>query len=96
MFHHVVLYRLRAGVTLDRVRAARESLAALVESLPGIHHLSVTDNLATQNGGYTLALFSAFESQAAFDIYRRHPEQVRVEQELLAPVVEERIVAEGT
>lgn len=95
MFSHVVLIRLRRGVTLERVRVAREALAQLVEQLPGVIHFSVTDNLAEQNAGYTLMLFSLFEDRAAFEIYRRHPEAIRVRDELLAPILENRIEAEG-
>ena len=95
MFHHVVLYRLKQGVTLERVRAAREALAALVETLPGVEHLSVVQNVAADNGGYTLALLSLFESRRAYEIFNRHPERLRVWQELLDPVVEHNIVVEG-
>ena len=86
---------MRRGVTLERVRAAREALAQLVERLPGVIHFSVTDNLAEQNAGYTLMLVSVFADRAAFEIYRRHPEAKRVKLELLAPIVEQRIEGEG-
>ena len=94
-FHHVELFRLREGVTLERVRAARESLAALVETLPGVMHFAVTDNLSDRNEGFTLTLFSAFEDRRAYDIFSRHPEFERVWRELLEPVIAERIVAQG-
>jgi len=94
-FHHVTLFRLRPGVPLEQVRAARESLAALVETLPGVLHFTVTDNLANLNGGFTMALFSTFENRQAFEICNRHPEFRRVWGELLEPVVEESMVAEG-
>src|SRR5947207_2096938 len=95
MLHHVVLFRLKPGVTLDRVRAAREALAALAERMPGVLHFSVTDNLAQENGGYTLGLFAAFEGKEAFEIFGRDPEVRHVMQELLEPIVERRIVALG-
>ena len=95
MFHHVRLYRLKPGVTLDRVRAAREDLAALVETLPGVLHFTVTDNLSDRNGGYTLALFSLFESREAFEIFQRHPSYQSVWDSRLQPVVEDQIIAEG-
>lgn len=93
--HHVELFRLREGVPLDRVRVAREALAELVETLPGVLHLTVTHNLASPNGGFTLVLFSAFESRAAYEICSRHPEWQRVFRELIEPVVAERVIAEG-
>ena len=94
-FHHVTLFRLRPGVTLEQVRAAREALAALIETLPGVLHFTVTDNLAELNAGFTMALFSTFENRNAFEIFNRHPEFGRVWRELLEPVVEESLVAEG-
>lgn len=94
-FHHCSLFRLRPGVTLHRVRDAREELQQLVETLPGVLHFAVTDNLADRNAGFTLALFAVFEDRRAFDIFRRHPEWHRVHDELLSPVIEEQIVAEG-
>jgi heme-degrading monooxygenase HmoA len=95
MFHHVVLFRLRAGVTLDRVRRAREELNRLAETLPGVLHFAVTHNVAAENGGYTLALFSAFESERAYEIFVRHAEHQRVIAHDLEPVVEARVVAQG-
>ncbi|MHC4513401.1 MAG: Dabb family protein [Planctomycetota bacterium] len=95
MFHYVTLYRLKPGVTLDRVRNAREELAALVETLPGVVHFTVTDNLSDRNRGYTLALFSLFESREAFEIFQRHPSYQKVWESRLQQVVEERIIATG-
>ena len=86
---------MKPGVTLDRVRAAREALSRLVETLPGVVHFSVIDNLADLNQGFTLVLFSIFENKQACAICHRHPEYERVWVELLEPVVEDRIVAEG-
>ncbi len=94
-FHYVNLFRLRPGVTLDQVRAAREALSALVETLPGVLQFVVTDNLAELNSGFTMALFSSFEDRQAFEIFNRHSEFERVWHELLDPVVEKSIVAQG-
>ncbi|MEO0480150.1 MAG: Dabb family protein [Planctomycetota bacterium] len=94
-FHHVILIRLRQGVSLAEVRDARAELQALVETLPGVLHLTVSENLAEKNAGYTLALFSVFEDRAAFEIFRRHPEWIRVERDFLAPIQDASIHAEG-
>lgn len=94
-YHHVVLVRLREGVTLERVRAAREAMADLVETLPGLLHLGVVDNLSALNGGYTLALCAVFENRRAFEFCTRHADWVRVWSDLVAPIIADRIVAEG-
>ena len=96
MYNHTSLFRLKQGVTLDKVRAAKEELSQLVETLPGVVHFMVTDNLAENGRGYTLALFSTFESDQAFRICQRHPEYQRVWKDLLEPVIDDRIVAEGS
>lgn len=95
MFHCAILFRLKAGIPLDRVRGARSSLQALVETLPGVEHFTVTHNLAPDSGGYNLALFSTFESKPAFEICQRHPEYLRVLERELAPLVESRVTAWG-
>jgi len=95
MFHCVILFRLKPGVTLDRVRGAKTALQALVETLPGVEQFTVTHNVAAESGGYNLALFSAFENRAACDIFLRHPEYVRVWEAELRPVVEAHVAAQG-
>ena len=95
MFHCVILFRLKPGIPLERVRGAREALQALVETMPGVAHLTVTHNLAEDRQGFNLALFSLFENQTACGIFLRHPEYQRVWEQELAPVVERHLMAQG-
>jgi len=95
MFHCVILFSLKPGISLDRVRVARRALAELVETMPGVEHLVVTHNVANDRSGFNLALFSAFENRTACDIFLRHPEYQRVWIEDLAPMVERHVMAQG-
>lgn len=95
MFHCTILYALRPGVALGQVRAARQSLQSLIETLPGVEHFVVTHNLAPEGAGFNLVLFSAFTDRVACEIFLRHDEFSRVHQEELDPVVDRRIVALG-
>jgi heme-degrading monooxygenase HmoA len=95
MFHCVILFALKPGIPLDRVRGARQALQELVETMPGVLHLAVTHNVAADRSGFNLALFSAFESRTACEIFLRHPEYQRVWNEDLAPVIERHLVAQG-
>lgn len=95
MYHCTILFSLKPGISLDRVREARASLQALIETMPGVDHLTVTHNVAADRQGYNLALFSAFESQTACEIFFRHPEYQRVWREELVPLVERHITAQG-
>lgn len=95
MFHCTILFALKPGIALDRVRTARESLQELIETMPGIDHLTVAHNVSAERGGFNLALFSGFESRTACDIFFRHPEYQRVWHEELAPLVERHVIAQG-
>lgn len=95
MFHCVILFALKPGIPLDRVREVRRALQELVETMPGVEHLVVTHNVAHDRHGYNLALFSAFENRTACEIFLRHPEYQRVWTEELLPVVERHVVAQG-
>jgi hypothetical protein len=95
MFHCAILFRLKPGIPLGRVRGARTALQALVETLPGVEHFAVTHNLAAESDGYNLALFAGFADKNACDIFLRHPEFARVWEAELGPVVERRLVAQG-
>ena len=95
MFHCVILFALKPGIPLDRVRGARRALQELVETMPGVEHFVVTHNVANDRSGFNLALFSAFENRNACDIFLRHPEYQRVWTDELLPLVERHIVAQG-
>mgnify|MGYP002047680631 CR=1 FL=1 len=75
--------------------AAREALQALIETMPGVDHLTVTHNIADDRHGYNLALFSGFESKEACEIFLRHPEYQRVMKDELEPMIDQKLVAQG-
>ena len=91
-FHHIVLFRLRAGITLDRVRAAKEELGALVETLPGVRELSVSHNVAEPSHGYTLALISHFDNRRAYEFFARNPDARGIVDRIMDDLVESHIV----
>jgi hypothetical protein len=95
MFHCVILFSLKPGIPLDRVRNARKALQALVETMPGVEYLTVTHNTAKERSAYNLALFSGFENETACEIFLRHPEYQRVRNEELGPIVDAHMMAQG-
>lgn len=95
MFHCVILFRLKAGIPLGRVRDARLALQSLVETMPGVAHLTVTHNVAPDRQGFNLALFSVFETRTACEIFLRHPEYQRVWTQELEPLIENHVMAQG-
>ena len=95
MYYCTILFSLKPGISLERVRGARESLQALIETMPGVDHLQVTHNVAADRQGYNLALFSGFETQTACEIFFRHPEYQRVWHDELEPLIERHVAAQG-
>ena len=95
MFHCTILFALKPDISLVKVRAAREALQALSETMPGVDHLTVTHNIADDRNGFNLALFSGFESKEACEIFLRHPEYQRVMREELEPMIDQKLVAQG-
>jgi len=95
MFHCTILFALKPDISLVKVRAAREALQALIETMPGVDHLTVTHNIADDRNGFNLALFSGFESKEACEIFLRHPEYQRVMREELEPMIDQKLVAHG-
>jgi hypothetical protein len=95
MFHCTILFALKPGIALERVRLARQSLQQLIERMPGVDHLTVVHNVAADRQGYNLALFSVFESRTACDIFFRHPDYQRVWRDELEPLVDRHVVAQG-
>jgi len=75
VIHHLVLMRLKPGVTRDDpvLRAALAELLALREQIPGIVRWDHGWDFVRRPISYDWALVSAFETRAAFDAYGPHP-----------------------
>ena len=95
MFYCTILFAIKPGIPLDKVRSAREALQSLIETMPGVDHLTVSHNVADDRQGFNLALFSGFESKEACEIFFRHPEYACAMREL-EPLIEHRVIAQGS
>jgi hypothetical protein len=75
MVHHIVLIKLKPGITRDdaRVRAGLAALVALREQIDGIERWEHGWNFNERPIAYDFALDSTFVSRAAFDAYGPHP-----------------------
>ena len=75
MVHHIVLLRLKPGVTRDdaRVRDALAALVALRGQIEGIARWEHGWNFTQRPIAYDFGLYSSFASRAALDAYGPHP-----------------------
>lgn len=75
MIHHIVLMKLKPGVTHDdpRVRDVLAALGALRQQIGGIERWELGRNFNPRPIAYDYALDSTFVSREAFDAYLPHP-----------------------
>lgn len=86
MIRHIVLLRLNAAATAERVAQIQSELAAL--DCPGRMTFTMGLDLGLRPGNMDLGIVADFESQEAFAAYDIDPEHDRIRRELIAPVAE--------
>lgn len=97
MIKHIVLIRLQntdhpeiKEKNADKLKTLLESL---VSSIPEIKHLEVGKNISGRSAAYDLALVTEFDNTVDLDIYRNHPDHVKV-LEFLKEVTEKTAVVD--
>lgn len=92
MINHVVLFKLKGypkaekEAVLAKIKSALESLKDKIEQ---VIHLEVGLNYELEAKSYDICLISHFESVADLDVYRVHPEHLKVV-ELISETTDER------
>ena len=76
MIHHLVLIRLKEGVSRDdpRLQEALGDLIALREKIDGIVRWEHGWDFVRRPTSYDFGLIAGFASRAAFDTYGPHPQ----------------------
>ncbi len=81
MLNHVVLFKLKdyqdaeKREVLEKIKSALEGLK---DKIKEVKHLEVGLNYEFEAKSYDLCLISHFENEAALDVYRVHPEHLKV------------------
>lgn len=75
MVHHIVLMRLKEGISRDdpRVREGLAALIALPEQIKGIDRWEHGWNFTPRPIAYDFGLYGSFASRAALEAYGPHP-----------------------
>ena len=96
MFNHIVLFKLKdfqndqqKSATRDQIK---EALLALKEKISELKYLEVGNNFELNATSFDLALFSRFDSQEDFVVYRDHPEHQTVVSLVRANTVDRAVV----
>ena len=92
MINHIVLFKLKKfpknkkEIILAELKTALESL---IDKIQELKFIEVGLNHKTETEDYDIVLLSHFETVAALDVYRTHPEHLKVVA-LFTDVVESR------
>ncbi len=92
MINHVVLFKLKKfpkNKKKEILAELKTALESLKKKIAEVKFLEVGLNYKTETEDYDILLLSHFETIAALDIYRTHPEHLKVVA-LFADVVESR------
>lgn len=84
MIKHIVMWKLKEeheGADKDEIMdRVKEELEGLKSSIPEIKTMEIGRNSNELPTSFDIALYSEFESQEDLDIYKEHPEHVKVAQ----------------
>jgi len=85
MIKHIVMWNVR-GATPDQkdeaIRLVKSRFEGLRGRIPGLLHLEVGVDHSGVDYACDVVLYSEFTSQQALDAYAKHPEHLRVRDEL--------------
>jgi len=87
VFRHIVLLTLATDAPVELIVAELEGLPALI---PELRSYSVGRDAGLAADNATLAVVAVFEDQAGYEVYRDHPQHVRVITDHIRPVLEAR------
>ncbi len=81
MINHIVLFKLKPYSLNEKSQVLAElktSLLALKDKISVVKYLEVGENYELDSKSYDLALISHFETIQDLDVYRVHPEHMKV------------------
>jgi hypothetical protein len=87
MLRHILLIRLKPGVTADQVDAFARAIASV--PFAARHNIVVGRDIGARPGNMDLAVSNDFPDESTFQAWGDNPEHVRVRNELLSPIAEQ-------
>ncbi|MDA3928137.1 MAG: Dabb family protein [Prolixibacteraceae bacterium] len=82
MINHIVLFKLKNYSTTEEKKEVlnqfKSKLLALKNYIPELKHIEVGQNYQVNAASYDLSLITHFDSFADLEIYRVHPEHLKV------------------
>jgi hypothetical protein len=94
MIEHIVLLKLKDGVTKEQTKALMNGLNNLKKVISGMNDVSGGYNNSPEGkaNGFNFAFIVRFKDAESRDGYVPHPEHVKLAQTLVRPIVDDVIV----
>ncbi len=94
MIEHIVLLKLKDGVTEAQVKALIDGLNELKKHIPGMMEVSGGYNNSPEgkNAGFNFGFIVRFKDTTARDSYIPHPNHQELARNLVRPIVEDVLV----
>lgn len=94
MINHIVLFKLRDGVTETQLKECLNAIKELKEKISGIIDVSggFDNSPEHKNNGYNWGFQVKFKDKESRDNYVPHPEHQKVIQEYIVPIIEDVLV----
>ncbi|MDQ1317204.1 MAG: hypothetical protein QG641_553 [Candidatus Poribacteria bacterium] len=94
MIEHIVLLKLKDGVSEDKMKALLAGLNDLKKVIPGMLEVSggYNNSIEGKAGGFNYGFIVKFKDSASRDGYVPHPEHIKLAQTLVRPIVDDVIV----
>jgi antibiotic biosynthesis monooxygenase (ABM) superfamily enzyme len=75
MVEHLVLFQAKPGKEAEMLAALKDFAAEIKPALPGIHELSVGENITerSRGQGWTHGLHARFQDRSVLEAYGPHP-----------------------
>ncbi len=98
MVEHIVLLKLKAGVSSTQLEVLRESLLGMAAEILGIESITTGANSSPEgkSHGYGYGFIVRFTNEGARDAYLPHPFHRQVASEQIRPLVEDVLVFDYT
>ena len=94
MVEHLVLFKVRAGVSEKAVQAMENALLGLKDAIPGILEITVGANFSERSQGFTHGLLVRFVDRSALDVYVPHPAHEAARNDFILPIVDDVLVVD--
>ncbi|NLR91034.1 MULTISPECIES: Dabb family protein [Flammeovirga] len=94
MINHTVLFKIKDEATSSQVTAMINALNALGNKIEEIKEIHVKENFSDRAKGFSVVLYSIFETEEALNKYQVHPAHVEVVTDHVKPILEDILVAD--